>query len=195
MWKFINSPIAVAIVVLVCLPLTMTFSGKMFAKGYVKESVKEISDILFGKAKETNTVVREIIEAFTNPFSDLENKGNKKKLEKLKLKENILISDIKFAQSSWKTKERVIGKITNNTKYVIETNTVIVSYFNNKGELIDTTSGSLHDVEGLNPGQSISFEVERDIGSYDDSDTKLRSRKAVSANCVLGRFDILDKED
>ena len=105
-------------------------------------------------------------------------------------KSNINLSDIKKAKSSWKSKEKIIGKITNNSKYSVAQIKINFSSFSQDGKLIDVNNKWLSDIKILNPNESAFFEIERSLGEHSASEEELKSNESYTYELNIMGFEV-----
>ncbi|MCK4739498.1 MAG: FxLYD domain-containing protein [Deltaproteobacteria bacterium] len=177
-WKVLNSPLIVVVVALVLWPLLSTLTASY--------AVTSLKDALVESSKEMAT-------EFKGAFSGNSEKETKKILDNIEVAKKIKLESVKTAPSSWKTQEKIIGTITNNSKEIIKSINLTASFYDTSGELIDVQEAWLSKIKYLMPGDSKDFTFTRNLGSHSDPEDELAKRKGESIEVVLSDFSIVEE--
>lgn len=178
-WKAINSPIVVVVLALTIWPILTTLTAS-FAVSNIKKAIVGATE--------------DIVDAVTEPFMQMGEDSKAKQIKKLNVFNLIEIKNIKTAPSSWKTKEKVIGTIVNNSDKTLTSIKLNASFYDTEGNLIDVVYAWLSSLELLLPKQSADFSFDRDLGRHEESEEILASRKSASIEIVISNVDIVEKE-
>lgn len=196
--RILNSPIVIVLVVLIALPfvlgLSESYRVKMMA-GQVRQELKEfVSDT--GDLKEiASDVSGQLVEGFKQGFSSSGDDGEAEKHKAFsEVKKSLVISDVKYAHTSWASKEKIIGRIRNDSGKTIKNIYLSVSYLDKNGELIDVGKEWVSDIQYLQPGYSSPFTFMRDLGGHDEGKEVLESRKSHKVIIQAANFKIVPEE-
>lgn len=143
--------------------------------------------------------IKEVIQNFSSQVVDGFNSGFKSDNSRLikfnEAKSNIILSDIKKAKSSWKSKEKIIGQITNKSKYSIAQIKINFASFSKDGKLIDVNHKWLSGIKILNPNESVFFEIDRNLGEHTASAEELKANESYSYELRINDFEIKELID
>lgn len=139
--------------------------------------------------------IKEVIQNFSSQVVDGFKSGFKSDNSRLikfnEAKSNIILSDIKKAKSSWKSKE----KITNKSKYSIAQIKINFASFSKDGRLIDVNHKWLSGIKILNPNESVFFEIDRNLGEHTASAEELKANESYSYELRINDFEIKELID
>ena len=107
------------------------------------------------------------------------------------IKKAIEISEIKQAHSSWASKEKVIGKIKNNSSVPINSIRLNVMFYDGNGTFIDVKDAWLSNIKVLEPKETVGFEVQRDLGNHDEDKNVLNKRKSADVKIQVANFEVV----
>lgn len=130
----------------------------------------------------------QVVEGLKAGFSS----GNSGLKEFVKARPHVVVTDIQKARSSWKTKEKFIGKISNGTDHTLTQVKVTLSSFSDDGRLIDVNTKWLSDIKVITPNESVSFTIERSLGDHKTGDEELNSNVSQSYSIEVSSFEIKD---
>jgi hypothetical protein len=131
---------------------------------------------------------RSAAEGMRQGFQGSQNEEAKRELE---IRDKIQIKDVKITSGRMKNQEKVIGLVKNESSEVVQNISLNVVFKDANGTLLDVSSkfSSINGV--LKPGQELGFEVDRDLGSFQDKDEVLAQRKAAEAIVSITKLSLL----
>ena len=178
-WSFINSPLIVVLIILILLPISIGISATILISRVKNEAI---------------SATGEIAEATSKSFRQLSQEKKEEQLEQFKVYKLIKIKNVKIVLSFWKSNEKVIGTIVNNSNEIIQSIKVTASFYDKNGNLIDVVHDWLSEAKFILPKEEANFSFTRDLGDYKESEEVLNSRKADSVEVKISCFSILEKE-
>lgn len=105
--------------------------------------------------------------------------------------DQIEIRELKIAPSQFKSKERVIGILRNNSDQTLENIQLNVIFKDSAGTLVDVST-SFAQVKGvIKPGAEVGFEVDRSIGEFSSTDEELLKNRSAAAVVTVQNLRIL----
>jgi len=157
------------------------------------EEVQAIADELAqtdepGKVKAVvSHFAEDIVGGFRQAFhSD----GDRERLvEFVNTKEKIVLRDVTRAMSSWQNKEKFVGIIENQSEHPIAQIQLNMSCYSEDGKLMDAVNKWLNEIQLLQPGESMSFGIERAVRPQGASEQEADSR-AHSIELKVASFKI-----
>ena len=108
----------------------------------------------------------------------------------LSVRDKITISSISKGKSSWKSKEKIIGKIKNNSTRYISTIKLNLTSYSEDNKMIDSSTSWFSDIKVLAPNEEVSFSINRDLGSHSDSEDVLAQNASHHFTVTVMSFDI-----
>lgn len=131
---------------------------------------------------------RSVSEGFQQGFQGTQNEDFKRDVD---LRQKLLIHAVKIVPGRMKHQEKVIGLLRNDCSETIRNVSLNVVFKNAAGELLDVASRS-SSVQGiLKPGDELGFEVDRELGNFQEKEEILAQRKAASATINVSGFSVL----
>ena len=185
-WKFSNSPIVVAIVLIASafvLVKSANPKGAQEIRGVYDELTKIMEESSEGEKKLVvqNFIAElgsQISEGFSAAF-----KGNKEE-EKRKLREfvdtrkKIRVIDIKRIKSQWPGRENYIFTIKNESERIIG-NLKLNYRFQNDDVLVDAENKWINEIQALEPNEEVALKVDRTL-PQDASEKVISNQLTVS---------------
>lgn len=104
----------------------------------------------------------------------------------LKVRDDILFREVKFAPSSQKTQERVIGLVRNASDGVLSNIQLSILFKDRDGLLLDIGTSYVRGL--LRPNEEAAFEATRTLGDFKEKDEVLAQRKANSLVVTVTSF-------
>ena len=197
MWKIINSPIVIAIIVIAAL---FCFRAAMKPKlaGEIRAAYNELNSIIQDgssdaeKSKAIQQFAQEIGTQIRMGLSEGFKSDNPQKQDKDKVyaavKQKIDITGIKSVQSEWPTHEKIIFMLRNNSDKAISNLRLNYEYYK-KGEMIDCRNDWMSEVKILDPNQEIALSQDRTL----PKDTNDNS-KSDDVKIKITSFDVKQAE-
>ena len=198
--EIFRHPILIVIIGVSYFFLLQSYIPATKAKNELRAAYQELQSISKELAEsEEPGHIKEVIQNFATQVVDGFKSGFKTDNSNLikfnDAKSKILLSDIKKADSSWKTKEKFIGKITNKSKYSVTQIKINFISFSQDGKLIDVNNKWLSNIKILNPNESAYFQIERSIGEHSDSEEELKSNESYSYDINIIDFNVEELSD
>ncbi|ARN55758.1 hypothetical protein [Sedimentisphaera salicampi] len=181
MWKIINSPIVITIIVIAA-AFIFKASAQPKLASEIRAAYDEINAILEEGATEAEKtkaiqqfaeqVGSQLSEGFSSGFGG----GNlEKKIEEnkafIKARNNLSISGIKYAESQFNRREKVIFKLKNNGKKAL-TRLKLNFEFYKDDKLIDCENVWINEVNLLEPGSEIALNQTRSLPKENQKEHK-----------------------
>lgn len=164
MWEKINSPILIAVIVIVAMFILQN-SRKPELASEIRGVYEEINAILEDGASdaEKSKAIQEFVteigsqvrEGFQAGFTSAEGEDNPLK-EFLDAKSDVKIEEFKFITSKWQGRDEYIYKITNKSKHHIS-QLRLNHEFMKGGELVDVENKWISEIKVLAPGESVAM--------------------------------------
>ena len=184
---FLKHPIVVIIFAVSYFFILQSTIGKSNLQTEIRGAYKELQNIADdlsktdepGKVKDViSNFSNQVVEGFKSGFQS----GNKEDLIEFdKAKQRIVIKNTGKGPSSWKTKEKFIGILENNSSFPISTIKVNISCFSKEGKLIDSVNKWISEIKLLNPDESVS------ISRYPAGCVFRRAAGLGRSGCINGR--------
>ena len=169
MWEKINSPIIVAVVVIIALFVLKNMEKPTLAtemRGAYEEfnailedssSDAEKTKAIQQFATEVGTQIREGFQAgFSNPVGEDGKPIPSKDKLFLEAKTHIVISEFKFVPAKWGGRDEFIYRVTNKSEHHISQLRLNLEYYKD-GELVDVKNKWISEIKILPPGESIAM--------------------------------------
>lgn len=162
----------------------------------VQAFMDQLEHSVQSKDSEGNTQIGRIVkglsssaaEGMRKSFQGSENEEAKRELE---IRDLIKIKDVKINSGRMKNQEKVIGLVKNESSEIVQNISLNVVFKNSNGALLDV-SGKFTSVNGvLKPGQELGFEVDRELGDFQEKDEFLVQRKAAKVVVSITKLSIL----
>jgi hypothetical protein len=171
MWKTINSPIVIAVIIIVSL-FVLKSQTKPTLATEVRGVYKEITDIIEDGASDaektkaiqkfTQEIAAQVREGFSAGFKSKEKNMEDKDKVYLDSKKKIKIHGIKSVKPKWPGRDSFIFRIRNNSDKYINSLKLNYEYYKN-GELIDTENKWISEIKFLEPNQEIALSGDRQL--------------------------------
>lgn len=111
--------------------------------------------------------------------------------QELEVRQRLVIKDLKILPGRMKNQEKLIGLIRNDSSETVKSILLNVLFKDSEEELIDVSS-KFSNISGiLKLGDELGFEVERELGSFQETEEILAQRKASSAAVNVANFSIV----
>ncbi|MCK5578963.1 MAG: hypothetical protein KAI63_05520 [Planctomycetes bacterium] len=169
MWKTINSPIVIAIIIIASLFILKSQMKPTLATE-IRGVYKELNAILKDGAtdaeknkaiqKFAQEIAKQIKEGFSAGFKSGEDKKEDKDKIYIETKKKIKINGIKFVKAKWKGREAFIFVIKNNSDKYIKSLKLNYEFYKN-GELIDSENKWISNIKILEPNQGVAHSADR----------------------------------
>jgi len=174
MKNIINSPIFITVVVLTALFIFQTRNKPTIASE-IEAAYNQLITIaedagsdpsrtqaIHDFAQQISTQIRE---GFSAGFSSPNNGKETDETKFLRVKEAVIIEDLKEIPSQWDgPRQAVLFSIKNQSDYSLTQIRVNLQYYKN-GDLIDVNTKHLHEIRVLGSGESVSIKEERVISN------------------------------
>jgi hypothetical protein len=193
MWNKINSPIVITIIAIVSL-FVLQRTNKLKLAAEVRGVYEELTGIIEDgssdaqKSKAIQQFAQEIAAQMRAGFSAGMKSSNPKSMDKdkqfIETKKQIEVSGIKYVQSQWPQREKIIYKVKNNSdKYV---NQLKLNFeFYKQGELIDCENTWIHEIKLLEPGQEIALNKDRQLPKEETEKFKSDDTKIIITSFTI----------
>lgn len=200
--KTVNSPIVVAIFVVVSL-----FILKAQTKPKLASEIRGAYEELMAIAEEAGTdgektkaiqtfaeeIATQLREGFQAGFKSPEKEKKESREEKfLRTRKSILLSEAKEVNSSSKSTQYFIFTITNNLEVPIRQLKVNCEFFNS-GHLIDVKNEWISEIKALAPGENISIKKSRNL-PRDLEEGEVGSHKFDQVQLTVTSFELIENE-
>ena len=194
-YELLKHPILVVIVGVAYFFMLQSYIPKTQANNEIRAAYKELQDISKELAESDEPGhIKEVIQNFSGQIVDGFKSGFKSDDSALikynEAKPKIIISDIKKVKTSWKTKEKLIGKITNKSQYSVTQIKVNFVSFSQDGKLIDVNNKWLSNIKILNPNESAFIDIDRSLGDHKASDEELKVNESHTYEIKVAGFEI-----
>ncbi|VAW91934.1 hypothetical protein MNBD_GAMMA21-2839 [hydrothermal vent metagenome] len=194
--ELFKHPIFIVIIGVTYFFLLQSYIPETKANNEIRAAYQELQAISKKLAEsEEPGHIKEVIQNFSSQVVDGFKSGFKSDNSRLikfnEAKSNIILSDIKKAKSSWKSKE----KITNKSKYSIAQIKINFASFSKDGRLIDVNHKWLSGIKILNPNESVFFEIDRNPGEHTASAEELKANESYSYELRINDFEIKELID
>ena len=202
-WRSINSPFVVIIFASLLLPVSLGVSKYINSRWKTKSILDEIrvaavemQDKEKGAIKLlVSNLLGQVVEGVKGAFGDVKNSQNTKLNEFREIKKAIEISAIKHAHTSWSSKEKLIGKISNNSSVPINSIRLNVMFYDGNGTFIDVKNQWLSNIKVLEPKETVGFEVQRDLGNHKEDKNVLDERKSTDVKIQVANFEFVKESE
>ncbi len=199
--EIINSPIVLVAFVLIMWPVVSSISEMVSVRLMAKQIRQEVNAFVSDKGEDnlkeiSSNIVGQIAEGIREGFSSSGGESEAAKYEAFsEIKSSIEFTDIKKVFSPFSSNEKIIGQITNKSGKTIRNIHLSVSYHDSKGELLDVSNDWLSNIQYLAPGESVPFSFSRSIGSHNDKQEVLDSRRSHKVTVQIANFKVVEKEN
>ncbi len=184
--EFVNSPIVVAIVVIVSAFVLVNSTrptGAQEIRGVYDELTKIMEESSEGEKK---LVVQNFItelgsqirEGFSAAFEGNKEEEKQKLREFLDTKKKVRIVNIKRIQSQWPGRENYIFTIKNESERIVG-NLKLNYRFQNGDVLVDAENKWINEIQALEPNEEVALKVDRTL-PQDASDQVMSNRLTVT---------------
>jgi hypothetical protein len=192
--ELLKHPILVVIIGVTYFFVLQSYIPKTQANNEIRAAYIELQDISKELAEsEEPGHIKEVIQNFSGQIVDGFKSGFKSDDSALikynEAKSKILISDIKKVKTPWKTKEKLIGKITNKSQYSVTQIKVNFASFSQDGKLIDVNNKWLSNIKILNPDESVFIDIDRSLGDHTASDEELKANESHTYELKVAGFE------
>lgn len=134
---------------------------------------------------------KQIISGVQEGFRQSSLKTDVKNEEFKEARKLVNVKVIRKGVSSWRTKEKYLLTITNNSEKSVKSIRIVSTYFNQASEIIDVNEKWMSSIKMMEPKESINFAVERSIGAHNNSDEDLEKNKSKSVEVKVLSFDLI----
>jgi hypothetical protein len=197
MWKTINSPIVITIIVIAALfALKATMKPRLASE--IRGVYEELNAIVKDgatdakKSKAIQLFAQEISaqlrEGFSSGFKSTDPKKEDRDKVYLAAKQKIAISSVKIVNGDWPGREKVLFVVTNGSTKCISSLRVNCEFYRN-GDLVDCKNEWMSSIKFLEPGQEIALSQDRTLPK-DQPD----NFKANEVKVKITSFDVKDLE-
>lgn len=171
MWKTINSPIVITIIVIASLFVMKSQMNRSMAaevRGVYEEIIRIIEDGATDAEKTkalkkfAQEIAGQIREGFSAGFKSKEKAATDRDRIYIETKNKIAFLNIKKTASKWQGRERFIFIARNDSNQYLESLKLNYSFYRN-GELIDTENKWISEYKMIEPQQEIVLSVERQL--------------------------------
>ncbi|MEO7412870.1 MAG: FxLYD domain-containing protein [Opitutaceae bacterium] len=156
----------------------------------MEESTKKQTD---GSDSRVTTVIKGFSRSVADGFKSGLNEAaanpdqQSRTQQELKIRDLLVVREVKFVASQQKAQERVIGILKNGSDVPLNNIQLSILYRNKDGTLLDLGSAYVRGL--LRPGEESGFEATRSLGEYNEQDEVLAQRKASSVNISVVSFN------
>jgi hypothetical protein len=195
LWRMLNSPLIVLIIALALWPIASSIAVRWKLRTFsheVRALAQETAD-----EKEAGTLkllvsgwVSQVASGLSGGFSQMGEDRAKTLADFRRVRPSILVTEVKAVESSWPGREKVVGKITNNSDQAIETVKITTMFYDASGSLIDVDNKWLSDIKVIEPKTAVGFSVERSMGQGNEPPAQLEARKSKRMEIQVSDFEI-----
>jgi hypothetical protein len=162
----------------------------------VQAFMDQLEQSVQSKDSEGNTQIGRIVKGLSSSAAEGMRKGfqgsqDEEAKRELEIRDLIKIKDVKINSGRMKNQEKVIGLVKNESSEIVQNISLNVVFKDSNGALLDV-SGKFSSINGvLKPGQELGFEVDRELGDFQEKDEVLAQRKAAEVVVSITKLSIL----
>ena len=170
---------------------------KITASHTIDNALDQLERSVETKDKSGSTRIERIIKGISKSVStgfksSFEGDRNETDIKKIAIKDKITISQVKVVHGRMKTEEKIIGIIKNESDKDIADVSFNVAFKDKNGILLDVNA-TFASVRGtLKPGQELGFEVQRQLGDFNEKEEVLNGQRAASAIISITDLRIIE---
>lgn len=164
-WKFLNSPLVVVVIAFSIWPILTVLSSGVA----VKLGIQQISEA--------------VSEEVVKPFKNFGANQDKKTIAEAKILDNIVLSNVSFAHTTWKGNVKIIGTLTNNSNKIIKSIHLLSSLYQD-GKLANVEEKWLSNVKILKPNSSVNFTFTTSISEGQNKDNLVPKIQVANMSIV-----------
>lgn len=195
--KLINSPIVIAVIVIIA-----AFVLKAQTKPHLASEIRGAYDEIIRIAEEAGAdaekteAIREFSEqiasqlkaGFSSGFSSGDTESREAKF--LRARQDVSIAEVREIQSEWNGRQTVLFKIENSSEFALSQLKVNLEFYRD-GELIDVKNETLHEIKVLDAGERVAAKKDRNTpNSLSDEEKAAFTFDEVRA--TITSFNIVD---
>jgi hypothetical protein len=196
LWRMLNSPLIVLVIALGLWPIASSIAMRWKLRTFSSE-VRALAQETTGE-KDAGTLkllvsgwVSQVASGLSGAFSQMGEDHAKTMAEFRRVHPSILVTDVKAVESSWPGREKVVGRITNNSDQAIDTVKITSMFYDASGSLIDVDSKWLSDIKVIEPKTAVGFSVERTMGQGNEPAAQLEARRSKRVEIQVSDFEIV----
>jgi hypothetical protein len=187
-WPLLNSPLFVLLIAFALWPWVSGWARRFETQSTLKEMSDPAKQV--GIKTAVSSLVSQLFEGVTSGFNSLNTRESAKLSNFNAVLGQVSVSDIKMVPSQFGNREKIIGSVHNGSGGPISGLRINVMMFGADGSLIDVEDKTLHDIKLLQPGQTVGFSAEHDLGTLNQDKTVLEARKAAKVTVQVVGFEI-----
>ena len=196
LWRMLNSPLIVLILALALWPIASSVAVRWKVRTFARE-VRALAQNA-GDEKETGTLkllvsgwVSQVASGISGAFSQMGEDQGKAMTEFRRVRPSILVTDVKPAESAWPGREKVVGKIANNSDQAIDSVKITTMFYDVDGNLIDVDNKWLNEIKVIEPKAAVGFAVERTLGQGNEPRDQLEARRSKRVEVQVSDFGVV----
>ena len=193
-WQILNKPLTILLIAFLLWPFVSAWQHRLA----MRSAVRELNSIAIEMSRGNENGVKMVASAAASQLFD----GFKSVAESSKTEQAaqlgrftnnvglVSLTEIKTVPSQFSNREKIIGAIRNGSASAVSDIRLNFMLFAANGSLIDTMDKNLFDVKILQPGQTIGFSVDRELGAMKDDKAALDARRAAKVTAQVVSFTI-----
>ncbi len=196
LWKSLNSPLVVLLLGLALWPLASSMAVRWKLRTFARE-VRALAQET-GDPKETGTLkllvsgwVSQVASGITGAFSQMGEDRAETMSEYRRLRPSIRVSEVKQVESAWPGREKIVGKIANDSDKAISTVKITTMFYDASGSLIDVDNKWISEIKVIEPSTAVGFTVERTVGQMNEPPGQLDARRSKRVEVQVADFEVV----